>query len=50
MVEQVEKLEGQRELPGFPVRDFRHLLRREVGIPVAGPSELIAQSTDKVRL
>lgn len=50
MVEQVKELERQPELTCFPVGDFRHLLRREVGIPVAGPPELIAQSTDKIRL
>src|SRR5580700_1997986 len=50
MVKQVEELKGQPELTCFPVRDFCHLLRREVGIPVAGPAELIAQSTDKIRL
>jgi len=50
VVEQVEELEGQSELIPFPLRDFCHLFRREVRIPVAGPPEFIAQSTDEVDL
>jgi len=48
VVEQVEELEGQSELTPFRVRDFCHLFRREVRVPVAGPPEFIAQSTDEV--
>ena len=34
----------------FPVRDFGLFFGREVGIPVAGAPEFVAQSTNKVGL
>lgn len=48
MVEQVEKLKGERELAFLLVRNVGGFLRGEIRVPVARPSENVVQAAQEV--